>query len=116
MQKELLEECLAEGMSLEAIGKRVGKHESTVSYWLKKHGLAASGHETHAPNQKVDPERLRTLVEAGAPIQEMGEAFDVGRAEVAEEETCGRGWRSLCSVRLRRASGGPAVPPRRSSN
>jgi hypothetical protein len=25
MQKELLEECLAEGMSLEAIGKRVGK-------------------------------------------------------------------------------------------
>jgi len=39
MQKELLEERLAEGMSLEAIGKRVGKHESTVSYWLKKHGF-----------------------------------------------------------------------------
>ena len=43
MQKELLEQCLAEGMSLEAIGKRVGKHESTVSYWLKKHGLDAKG-------------------------------------------------------------------------
>jgi len=28
-------------MSLEAIGKRAGKHESTVSYWLKKHGLEA---------------------------------------------------------------------------
>ena len=41
MDKELLEECLAEGMSLEAIGKRAGKHESTVSYWLKKHGLEA---------------------------------------------------------------------------
>jgi IS30 family transposase len=32
MEKGLLEECLAEELSLEAIGKRVGKHESTVSY------------------------------------------------------------------------------------
>ncbi|MGN6558485.1 MAG: helix-turn-helix domain-containing protein [Solirubrobacterales bacterium] len=48
MEKELLEECLAEGMSLEAIGKQVGKHESTVSYWLKKHGLAAARAEKHA--------------------------------------------------------------------
>jgi len=30
-------------MSLEAIGERVGKHPSTVSYWLKKHGLSACG-------------------------------------------------------------------------
>jgi transposase len=82
VERALLEECLAEGMSLEAIGKRVGKHESTVSYWLKKHGLEANGRETHAPNQKVDPERLRVLVEAGASIQKMGEAFGVGRSTV----------------------------------
>jgi hypothetical protein len=42
MEKELLEQCLADGMSLEAIGELVGKHESTVSYWLKKHGLTAA--------------------------------------------------------------------------
>jgi transposase len=48
VDKELLEECLGEGLSLEAIGKRVGKHESTVSYWLKKHGLQASKAEIHA--------------------------------------------------------------------
>lgn len=48
MNKELLEECLAEGMSLEAIGERVGKHESTVSYWLKKHGLEAARAEKHS--------------------------------------------------------------------
>jgi len=82
VDKEFLEGCLADGMSLEAIGKRVGKHESTVSYWLKKHGLEANGRETHAPNQKVDPERLRTLVEAGVSIEEMGEAFGVGRSTV----------------------------------
>lgn len=82
MERSLLEECLAEGMSLEAIGQRVGKHESTVSYWLKKHGLEANGRETHAPNQKVDPDRLRELVQDGASIQEMGEAFGVGRSTI----------------------------------
>jgi transposase-like protein len=82
MEKEFLEECLAEGMSLEAIGKQVGKHESTVSYWLKKHGLEAARSEIHAPNGKVDPERLRTLAEEGASIQEMGDALGVGRTTV----------------------------------
>ncbi len=82
MQKELLEECLGEGLSLEAIGKRVGKHESTVSYWLKKYGLVAVGSEVHSPNGKVDPQQLKALVEKGASIQEMGEAFGVGRTTV----------------------------------
>ncbi|TMK57815.1 MAG: hypothetical protein E6G51_04655 [Actinobacteria bacterium] len=61
MQKEFLEQCLAEGMSLEAIGKQAGKHESTVSYWLKKHGLEASKTGVHAAKgapEKVDLERL----------------------------------------------------------
>lgn len=82
MEKEFLEECLTEGMSLEAIGKQVGKHESTVSYWLKKHGLEAVRSEIHAPNGKVDPQQLRTLAEEGSSIQEMGEALDVGRTTV----------------------------------
>lgn len=82
MEKGFLEECLAEGMSLEAIGKRTGKHESTVSYWLKKHGLEAAGSETHAPKGKVDPRHLRRLVEDGSSIQEMGEAFGVGRTTI----------------------------------
>jgi hypothetical protein len=82
VDKAFLEECLMEGLSLEAIGKRVGKHESTVSYWLKKHGLAAVGSETYAPNQKVDPDRLRALVKAGASIQERGEEFGAGRSTI----------------------------------
>lgn len=82
MEKELLEGFLAEGMSLETIGKRVGKHESTVSYWLKKHGLEATGSETHAPNAKVNPQRLAELVEQGASIQEMGDEFGAGRSTI----------------------------------
>lgn len=42
MDKGWLEECLAAGMSLDAIGERAGKHPSTVSYWLKKYGLNGS--------------------------------------------------------------------------
>lgn len=82
MDKGFLEECLAEGLSLEAIGKRVGKHESTVSHWLKKHGLQAVGSNRHAPNGKVDPDRLRVLVKDGASIQEMGEEFNAGRSTI----------------------------------
>jgi hypothetical protein len=42
MDKRFLEDCLAKGMSLETIGEQVGKHPSTVGYWLKKHGLTAA--------------------------------------------------------------------------
>jgi transposase len=82
VKKELLEECLGEGLSLEAIGKRVGKHESTVSYWLKKHGLVAAGSEKHSPSGKVDPDRLRALVEAGVSIQNMAKELGVGCSTV----------------------------------
>jgi transposase len=71
MEKRFLEECLEQGMSLEAIGERAGKHPSTVGYWLKKHGLRARGREVHAPRGGVDPERLERLVEQGASIRQI---------------------------------------------
>jgi transposase len=82
VEKELLEQGLGEGLSLEAIGKRVGKHESTVSYWLKKHGLVAIGSEKHSPSGKVEPDRLQALVEAGASIQIMAKELGVGSSTV----------------------------------
>ena len=57
-----MEHCLAEGM--------------------KKYGLVAAGSETHAPNQKVEPARLRELVEEGASIQKMGDEFGAGRSTI----------------------------------
>jgi transposase len=65
VNKEFLEECLAEGMPLEAIGKRAGKHESTVSYWMKKHGLAASRVEKHAAKGPVSRDEMERLLAAG---------------------------------------------------
>lgn len=73
-----MEDCLAKGMSLEAIGKLVGKHPSTVSYWLKKQGLRASGKERHSPNGAVGTSRAATLVEEGRSIREMAAEFGVG--------------------------------------
>ena len=78
----MLEECLGDGLSLEAIGKRVGKHESTVSYWLKRHGLSAVGSEKHSPSRKVDPDRLQALVEAGVSIRIMAKELGVGSSTV----------------------------------
>ena len=78
MDKRFLEDCLARQMSLEAIGEAVGKHPSTVSYWLKKHGLTAVGQKRHTPNGAVDPARVPKLVEEGASIRTMAEEFGVG--------------------------------------
>jgi transposase len=82
MTKEDLEGYLAEGLSLEEIGKRVGRHPSTVSYHLKKHGLLPLGHELHSPKRKVDPAELRDLIEAGRTFREIAEVFGVSYTTV----------------------------------
>jgi len=71
MEKRFLEECLADGMSLEAIGKQVGKHESTVSYWLKKHGLEAAQAGKHAAKGPPSKEDLERLLAAGLSLREI---------------------------------------------
>lgn len=82
MQKELLEECLAEGMSLEAIGKRVGKHESTVSYWLKKHGLVAAQAEKHSAKGAPSKEEMERLLRLGMSLREMATELDRSLATI----------------------------------
>jgi transposase-like protein len=82
MDKRFLEECLTQRLSLEAIGKLAGKHPSTVSYWLKKHGLVAAGHARHSPKGKVDSSRLRELAGEGASIRRMADEFGVGYSTI----------------------------------
>jgi transposase len=78
MDKRFLEDCLAKGMSLETIGERVGRHPSTVGYWLKKHGLKAAGRDRHSPNGAVDQARVAQLVEEGASVRAIAAEFGVG--------------------------------------
>jgi transposase len=82
MDKGSLELLLAQGLSVERIAKRFGKHPSTVSYWLAKHGLEAVGHETHSAKGGVSRERLEALVEAGMTVAELAEALNLGGATV----------------------------------
>jgi hypothetical protein len=79
MDRASLEGYLSQGLSLAEIGKRFGKHEATVSYWLKKHGLAAVNRDKHTAKGGLDQRDLEKLVDAGASIAEIAEK--VGRAD-----------------------------------
>jgi transposase len=76
MERRFLKECLARGMSLEAIGREVGKHPSTVSHWLKKHGLEPPGAGKYARRGPLCPDQLKSLVDDGATLAEMAKQLD----------------------------------------
>jgi transposase len=79
MDKDSLILLLAQGLSVENIGKRFGKHPSTVSYWMEKHGLVAVNREKHAAKGRVDRHRLEELVASGMTIAEL--AGELGRSK-----------------------------------
>ena len=65
VDRALLERTLEEGLSLAEIGRRVGRHESTVAYWMAQHGLEANGRERHAAKGAIGREQLEELCERG---------------------------------------------------
>lgn len=77
MDRDQLKQRLGDGLSLEQIGATVGRHPSTVAYWLKKHGLVANGHDKHPPKGALPRDELETLVAAGETLAVMAEAFSV---------------------------------------
>jgi transposase len=88
MDRLALEQLLAEGLSLAEIGRRVGRHEATVSYWLKKYGLEAVNHGKHEAKGGVTREELTPLVETGMSIAEIAEAL--GRSKGAVRHWLGQ--------------------------
>lgn len=75
MTKEELERHLAEGLSLEQIGKRVGREKSTISYHLKKHGLKPVGAK-YASKGPLPKEALKAMVDDAVPLSEMARYLD----------------------------------------
>jgi transposase len=75
MDRALLQALLAEGLSLAEIGRRMGRHESTVSYWLGKHGLRAA-HDSRGRKEPLARDRLAALVEAGHSAARIAEELD----------------------------------------
>ena len=82
MDRELLEAMLADGLSLAAMGQRVGRHESTVAYWVEHHGLRAVNAERHAPRGGLTREQLEPLVAAGLSIAQIAGELDRSKATI----------------------------------
>jgi transposase len=82
MDRASLEQLLGQGLSLAEIGRRVGRHEATVSYWLKKYGLDAVKHAKHEAKGGLTLGELTPLVNAGMSIAEIAEAVGRSKATV----------------------------------
>ena len=102
MDEKWLQSCVADGLSLEGIGRLADRHPSTVAYWLGKYGLSAPGREKHAARGEIGREELEALVESGASIGEIGERL--GRGTRSVRHWLGRyGLETVATTRRRRA-------------
>ncbi len=71
MDRSLLEIWLAEGLSLAEIGRRLGRHEATVGYWVKKHGLSAAKRDAHIAKGPLSKAELEMLALEGLSIADI---------------------------------------------
>jgi transposase len=98
MDRTALETMLGEGLSLAAIARRVGRHESTVAYWVDRHGLRANARERHAARGALPREQLEALIESGRSIAQIAGEVDRSKAAV-------RHWLRRYGLRTGRSAG-----------
>jgi len=106
MERALLQAFLEEGLSLEAIGQRVGKDASTVGYWCKRHGLQPIGHERYAPRGGLSRETLEPLLVEGLTLVQIAERLERSTSTVSY-------WLRRHGLRLARARGERTAAARR---
>lgn len=82
MDRDALERMLGEGLSLAEIGRRVGRHEATVAYWLRRHALIAVGRECHAAKGCLTRGELTALVDAGLSIAQIAARLDRSKGTI----------------------------------
>lgn len=104
MEREDLLAFVEQGLSLDAIGERVGRSPSTISYWLTKHGLRANGAMKFAPRGELSREILEPLVERGLTIAQIAAELKCSAAMV-------RRWLSRHELSTRAARNREAARP-----
>jgi len=96
MDRERLEGYLAEGLSLERIGRLVGRDASTVGYWVRKCGLSAVHAERAAPKGGVARGDLERLLSLGMSMREIAQQFGLSPSTV-------RHWMKKYGLKSRRS-------------
>jgi transposase-like protein len=83
MERAALEGFLDRKLSLREIGSIVEKDPTTVAYWLRKHGLKATGSDRFAPKHSdLSREVLEPLVRDGRSLAEIGHAVGLSASTV----------------------------------
>lgn len=96
---------VAAGSSLERIAEMVGRHPSTVGYWMKRHGLEAAHAERYARRGAPDRKILEQLAASGATLREMAVTLDRSVSTI-------RHWLAAWEIeRPSRGRADPAVAP-----
>jgi transposase len=106
MDRDSLKLFLDRGLSLEEIGRRVGRHPSTVGYWVKKHGLSAKNAGAHSARGVIPPRVLEPLIEDGGTHRSLAEELGVSVATV-------RHWLKRWNLQTHASVGRHAPGPRR---
>jgi len=101
MDRTSLEQLLGRGLSLAEIGRRFGLHESTVGYWVEKHGLQAVNRDKYAARGGLERDELEALVEQGASIAQIAETVGCSKGSV-------RHWLSRYRLRTQGRTGAPS--------
>lgn len=109
VDKDSLEALLAEGLSIERIARRFGKHPSTVSYWVKKHGLRSGYSDKHAAKGAIERERLEELIEDGMTIAEIASGVERSKGAV-------RHWLRVYALRTKHERGSRYGTARRAAH
>src|SRR5919206_1359463 len=76
MDRDWLARRLDEGDSIEQIAREVGRHPSTVAYWVNKHGLRSRHAHKHAARGPPAREDLEPLVEVGMSVRQIARELD----------------------------------------
>src|SRR4051812_9913942 len=76
MDRAALERYLGRGLSLDQIGVLENRHPSTVGYWVKKHGLIATGRAKHAPRGGLARSEVEPLIERGLAVVQIAREID----------------------------------------
>ena len=106
MDRDSLQLLLRRGLSLAEIARRFGKHESTIAYWVRKHGLAPVYSREHAAKGALERELLERLIAEEMTIAEIAARVERSKATV-------RHWLLRYGLRTQNGRGKRAATPRR---